>query len=96
MIESFGDQATKDVFLAKVSKVSRSLPLALHNAIRRKLAMIDAAAATMDLQSPPGNRLEKLSGDRVGQWSIRVNDRYRITFRFAEGNASDVTCEDYH
>ena len=96
MIESFGDQATKDVFLAKSTRESRSVPQQLHANIRRKLEMVDAAAAITDLQAPPGNRLEKLRGDREGEWSIRVNEQYRITFTFEGGNAANVRCEDYH
>lgn len=96
MIEGFGDRATKDLFLARITKDSRSVPQQLHDIIRRKLNMIDAAVGVVDLQTPPGNRLEKLTGDREGLWSIRVNDQFRITFRFEGGNAMHVTCEDYH
>lgn len=62
----------------------------------RKLAMLDAAGSLQDLRVPPGNRLERLSGDRVGQHSIRVNDRWRICFRWSEGDAYDVEVTDYH
>lgn len=62
----------------------------------RKLAMIDAAATIEFLRSPPGNRLERLRGDRAGQWSIRINARWRICFRYADGNAIDVEIVDYH
>ena len=96
MIESFGDEATKDVFLAWDTRDARSLPQALWPSIRRKLAMVNAASKITDLRVPPGNRLEALSGGRKGTWSIRVNDQYRITFAFEGGNARDVTCEDYH
>ena len=58
--------------------------------------MVNAAHALGDLRAPPGNRLEALKGSRAGQYSIRVNDQYRVTFRFVDGNAYDVTCEDYH
>lgn len=58
--------------------------------------MIDAAATVQDLRAPPGNRLEKLSGNRSGQWSIRVNDQWRLCFRWWEGDAYDVELVDYH
>jgi proteic killer suppression protein len=58
--------------------------------------MVNAASTVADLRSPPGNRLEALKADRAGSYSIRVNDHYRITFRFENGNAHDVICEDYH
>lgn len=62
----------------------------------RKLLMLNAAVAVVDLGSPPGNRLEKLAGDRRGQWSIRINDQWRICFRFETGDAYDVEICDYH
>jgi len=62
----------------------------------RKLRILDAAATLEDLKSPPGNRLEKLRGDRAGQWSIRVNDQWRLCFRWREGDAHDVEMVDYH
>jgi proteic killer suppression protein len=58
--------------------------------------MLDAAQALQDLSVPPGNRLEKLSGDRAGQYSIRINDQWRVCFRWEEGNAYDVEIADYH
>lgn len=58
--------------------------------------MLDAAQALQDLHVPPGNRLEKLSGDRAGQYSIRINDQWRVCFRWEEGNAYDVEIADYH
>ena len=62
----------------------------------RKLQMLDSADTIDDLRSPPGNRLEKLSGDRLGRWSIRINNQWRICFRFENGNAYDVEVVDYH
>jgi proteic killer suppression protein len=62
----------------------------------RKLRMLDAATSLEDLKVPPGNRLEKLSGTRAGQWSIRVNDQWRICFRWHAGEATDVELVDYH
>jgi len=61
-----------------------------------KLAILDAAASVEDLRTPPGNRLEALKGNRKGQWSIRVNQQWRICFRFVGGNAYDVEITDYH
>jgi proteic killer suppression protein len=64
--------------------------------IHRKLLVLDAANNLVDLALVPGYRLEALKGDQRGRYSIRVNDQYRITFRFEGGDAHDVTCEDYH
>ena len=62
----------------------------------RKLGLVDAAVQLVELRLPPGNRLEKLRGDRAGQHSIRVNDQWRICFRWVDGNADDVEIVDYH
>lgn len=62
----------------------------------RKLTQLDLAARLEDLRAPPGNRLESLAGDRAGQWSIRINDRYRICFVWKDGNAEEVEIVDYH
>ncbi len=62
----------------------------------RKLVAVDAAEALDDLRVPPGNRLEKLKGDRAGQHSIRINDQWRICFRWKDGNAQEVAIVDYH
>ncbi|HUZ78543.1 MAG TPA: type II toxin-antitoxin system RelE/ParE family toxin [Chloroflexota bacterium] len=80
---NFGDEATRDIFLAKATRQSRSIPLDLHRTVRRKLQSLAAATTVQDLRVPPGNRLEKLEG-MAGLWSIRVNDQYRITFRLKE------------
>ena len=68
----------------------------LQDIARRKLKAIDAAKEIEDLRRPPGNRLEKLSGDRSGQWSIRINDQWRLCFRWTNGDAHDVAIVDYH
>ncbi|MCX6022757.1 MAG: type II toxin-antitoxin system RelE/ParE family toxin [Chloroflexi bacterium] len=96
MIQSFADTATHEVFQGRESRVARQFPQNIWPLIRRKLDMLNAAHILMDLRVPPGNRLEALKGDRSGRSSIRVNDQYRITFRFHDGNAYDVVCEDYH
>ena len=93
MIESFRDKATRDVF--NRVHVSRFSP-DLQRAVYRKLLLLDAAENLDDLKVPPGNRLEKLSGDRKGQYSIRVNEQFRICFSWKQGNAFDVEITDYH
>ena len=72
------------------------LDLSLQRAAWRKLAMLDAAETLSDLRVPPGNRLEKLAGDRAGQYSIRINQRWRICFRWADAGPEDVEITDYH
>ena len=76
--------------------VSRRLAVEVQKIVRRKLRFLDAAASPADLRSPPGNWLEALKGDRKGCYSIRVNDQWRICFRFEHGNACDVELVDYH
>jgi proteic killer suppression protein len=68
----------------------------MHGPAWRKLAMLDAAEKLEDLTVPPGNRLQKLSGDREGQYSIRINNQWRICFRWDQGNSYDVEVTDYH
>ena len=96
MIQSFGDGSTEDVYHGVNSKQARKLPKELWKVIRRKLDMVAAAHSLHDLRVPPNNKLEELQYDRPGHHSIRVNDQYRVVFRFVDGNAYDVTCEDYH
>jgi proteic killer suppression protein len=76
--------------------MARRLPKALWPIIRRKLDALHRARKLTDLRLPAGNRLEGLKGDRAGTFSLRVNNQYRITFRFEDGYADDVTCVDYH
>jgi len=68
----------------------------IQNVALRKLAMLNRAARLEDLRVPPNNRLEKLTRDRIGQWSIRINEKWRVCFRFEGGNAFDVEIVDYH
>jgi toxin HigB-1 len=75
---------------------SRRFPSGPQNRALRKLRQLDAAATVEDLRNPPGNRLEALKGDRAGQMSIRINDQWRICFRWAKGDAYDVAIADYH
>ena len=93
---TFADAATEDLFNGTNSKAARAFGKDLWPVIHRKLDMVNAAHELRDLQSPPGNRLEALREDQKGRHSIRVNDQYRITFRFEGGNAHEVRWEDYH
>lgn len=93
MIRSFADKETEKIFhRIRVRKLSAEL----QRKALRKLVMIDAAEAVIDLKEPPGNSLEKLSGDRKGQYSIRVNDQWRICFVWRNESAYDVQMVDYH
>ena len=96
MIRSFDDVATEDIFHTRNTKAARSIPRELWPVIRRKLDYLQAATRLEQLRYPPGNRLEMLKGDRRGMLSVRVNEQYRMTFRFEGGHALDVRCEDYH
>ena len=96
MIDSFGNKLARDLTEDKSSKSTRSFPGELKKAALRKLQMLHAARLLEDLRFPPGNRLEALKGDRKGYYSIRINDQWRITFRFESKTASDVRVEDYH
>jgi len=93
MIKSFRDRDTERLFQRKHI---RRLPPRLHRGALKKLLILDAAERLEDLRLPPGNRLEKLNGDRAGQHSIRINDQWRICFRWRGGNAYDVEIADYH
>ena len=93
MIRSFRGRETERVFLRERS---RRLPPDVQRIAQRKLAIIDAADLLSDLQVPPGNRLEKLSGSREGQYSIRINDQWRVCFRWSDGDAYNVEVTDYH
>ena len=93
MIKSFRGKRAPEIFRRQPC---RGLPPDIQRAAYRKLAILDAAVALSDLRVPPGNRLEKLSGDRAGQYSIRVNDQWRICFVWRQGDAYDVEIADYH
>ena len=96
-IQSFASGATEDINYARRSKAAlRLLPADLHGKARIKLARLHAAESLEDLASLPGNRLEKLKGDRAGLYSIRLNDQYRICFRWSAAGADDVEIVDYH
>lgn len=96
MIRSFGDKTTADLFCERNSRSARRVPRELWRIVQRKLKVLDAAGRLEDLAVPAGNRLELLKGDHAGRHSIRVNDQYRITFRWENGNAYEVRVEDYH
>ena len=93
MIRSFRDRETEKVF---DRERSRKLPSDLHRRAHRKLLLLDAAESVEDLRVPPGNRLERISGDRARQHSIRINERWRICFEWSRGDASEVEITDYH
>ncbi len=96
MIESFGNRLAEDLFDDKRSNVVRRFPTELVRAARRKLLYLHDAAELQDLRVPPGNRLEVLKGELSGFYSIRINDRWRVVFRWKDGNAYDVQILDYH
>lgn len=93
MIRSFRDRDTERLFNRERP---RRIPAAIHRPALRKLAILHAATDLADLRVPPGNRLERLIGDREGQWSIRINDQWRICFALRDGDAHDVEITDYH
>ena len=92
MIQTFGSEETERIFFhERVKKFEAFERIAL-----RKLNMLHAAVSVMDLQIPPGNKLEKLQGKRSNLYSIRINDQWRICFIWKDGNAYEVQIEDYH
>ena len=93
MIKSFRDRDTEHLFQRRPV---RKLGAGVQRVALRKLRMLDAATTLDDLRLPPGNRLEKLKGDRAGQHSIRINQQWRICFRWRSGSAHDVEIVDYH
>jgi len=93
MKKSFGNEQTERLFHRLQVK---KLASAIQRAALRKLVLLDAAKAMEDLRVPPGNRLEKLVGDRAGQYSIRVNDQWRIGFQWSDGDAYEVEVTDFH
>jgi proteic killer suppression protein len=93
MIRSFGTPDTERLFHREPV---RRWTADLHRAALRKLVVLDGAESLNDLRVPPGNRLEKLSGDRAGQHSIRINDQWRVCFRWHDRDAFDVEIADYH
>jgi toxin HigB-1 len=96
-IRSFLTQGTEDINYGRNTKLARhTLPFDLHGKARVKLARLHAADSLLDLVTLPGNRLEKLRGDRKGEYSIRINDKYRICFEWRNDAAERVEIVDYH
>ncbi|HEV2955256.1 MAG TPA: type II toxin-antitoxin system RelE/ParE family toxin [Xanthobacteraceae bacterium] len=93
MIVSFRDGETEQIWLGRRS---RRLPHDIQSVALRKLRLLNAARRIQDLALLPGNRLEALKGDRAGQWSIRINDQWRICFQWTQGGAEKVEIVDYH
>jgi proteic killer suppression protein len=96
MIENFGNRLAEDLFYDRTSKEVRQFPTELRRVARRKLLYLHDAAGIVDLRVPPGNRLEALKGKLAEFYSIRINDQWRILFRWGSGNAKDVQVADYH
>jgi proteic killer suppression protein len=92
MIKTFRCRDTRALFEGKPPRRFK----AIARVAERKLQMLDNACGIEDLRVPPGNRLEALHGDRKGEWSIRINDQWRVCFRFTDGDAFDVEIVDYH
>ena len=93
MIKGFADKETERLFRGRKS---RAVPAQIRERALAKLLVLDAATEVEELRVPPGNRLEKLRGERAGQWFIRINQQYRICFSFEGGDAYDVEITDYH
>lgn len=93
MIKTFKSKETEKIWKGDIS---RRLPINIQQVARRKLRMLNNANVLNDLRIPPNNRLEALKGNRSGEYSIRVNDQWRVCFKWSEGNAFDVIIEDYH
>jgi proteic killer suppression protein len=97
MIKSFKNKATEDIFNGKSSKVAMRLcPQNIWRIAFRKLDQLDSALTLDELRIPPGNKLEALSGDRKGQYSIRINSQYRICFTWSEDGPLEIEITDYH
>jgi len=97
MIKTFKDKATEDIFNGKVTKAAmRACPRKIWEIAMRKLDQLDSVLSIGELKVPPGNMLETLSGKRTGQFSIRINDQFRICFKWGETGPFDVEITDYH
>jgi proteic killer suppression protein len=97
MIKSFKNKATEDIYNGKITKAAmRTCPNNIWKIASRKLDQLDSILSLDELRVPPGNRLESLSGQRKGQFSIRINDQFRICFKWSEAGPDDVEITDYH
>ena len=93
MLQTFADRETERFFTAGTS---RRMPSEIRKRAAMRLLQLNAATQVDDLRLPPSNRLEALRGDRAGQWSLRINEQWRVCFRFRNGDAFDVEIADYH
>ena len=96
MIQSFADDTAVDLFRDRNTRAARRIPKDLWRVVQRKLKLLDGAGRLDDLAVPAGNRLELLKRDQAGRQSIRVNEQYRVTFRWENGHAYEVRVEDSH
>ena len=97
VIRSFADRATEDVFNGlETRRAGLACPRVLWRVARRKLTQLNRVRDLRELVVPPGNRLERLSGNRAGQYSIRINEQYRVCFHWENGHADEVEIADYH
>lgn len=96
MLKTFGDKATRDIYDGEPSRHARKIPRELHGKISRLLDQINAAPSIETLKAPPDNRLERLKGELKDFWSLRVNDRWRVIFKWENGDAFEVKITDYH
>lgn len=97
MLKSFADTATEDIFNGRDTRRARRVcPPALWSVAQRKLDQLNRARSLQQLTLPPGNRLERLRGKRAGQYSIRINEQYRLCFLWEDGYADEVEITDYH
>lgn len=96
MVKSFADPGTADLFHDLYTRAARRFPKDVWRRIQKKLIVLDTAQRLADIGALPGSRIEVLKGDQAGRHSIRVNDRYRLTFRFDAGDCYEVRCEDCH
>ena len=96
VIRSFADVLSFDLFSDRVTRATRQFPPELRGVAQRKLQYLNAAGRIQDLSSPPGNRLEPLKGEWKGYYSVRINDQWRILFKWDEGGPSHVQIRDYH
>jgi toxin HigB-1 len=96
VIQSFADETATDLFRDRNTRSARRIPREIWRVAQRKLKALDLAARLEDLTIPAGNRLEALKGNQAGRHSIRINDQYRVTFRWEQGHAYEVRIEDYH
>jgi proteic killer suppression protein len=95
VIQSFAEETTTDLFRERITRAVRRVPADIWRIVQRKLRSLDVAARLDDFRIPAGNRLEVPKGDRAGRHSVRVNDQYRVTFRWVRGHACEVRVEGY-